>query len=175
MKRIIFPLCVAIPLLTSCLLNHEGLYTYHCEDAHFIFSIFERKDASVLILGNSDSIIYTPAMDGDYEGIAFYLLDSTNTIFIPRGLEFYQTDSDSIRGYFRARPEAVSYKIKSHKYKIKHLQQSVESLDFDYSVLGNNYWLFEGDINERGGGRYTFHYIRSNSNHVYPSLEPTRQ
>lgn len=174
MKRIILLLYVAIPLLTSCLQNHDELYTYHCNDAHFTFSILERKDASILIIENSDSIIYTPAMEGNYAGIQFYLLDSTNTIFIPRGLEFFQTDSDSIRGHLRARPEVVSYKIKSHKYKIKYLQQNVESLEFDYSVLGNNFWLFEGNINERGES-YTFHYIRGNSNHVYPTLEATRQ
>ena len=83
-------LYVAIPLLTSCLQNHDELYTYHCNDAHFTFSILERKDASILIIENSDSIIYTPAMEGNYAGIQFYLLDSTNTIFIPRGLEFFR-------------------------------------------------------------------------------------
>lgn len=174
MGKKILSLFIAILMLTSCLQDHDELYVFRCDDAHFTFSILEKKDASVLILENSDSIIYTPAMHGNYAGIAFYLLDSVNTIYIPRGLDFFQADSDSIQGYIKTRPSAVSYKIKSNKYEIKDLQQSPETLEYDYSILGSNYWFFEGNIDERGGG-YTFHYSRSNSNQIYPTLEAISQ
>lgn len=150
-KYLFYILAFFIILLTY--IGCGNVYVYHCEDARFTFSVLEREDASVLIFEDSDSIFITPARDGEYVGIEFYLLDSINTIFI-NPHEFQQP----------------TYKIASHKYQIQYLLLSPDSIKVDYSPLGNKYWAFYGNCKERGEG-FTFEYRRSNSDFNYPTLK----
>lgn len=145
--KLFFPktyiILIIILIIAFIFIGRGNLYVYHCNDAHFTFSVLERKDTSVLIFEDSDSIFLTPARDGDYGGIEFYLLDSVNTIFI-NAHEFQQP----------------TYKIASHKYKIQYLLLSPDSIKVDYSPLGNMFWAFYGNYKERGEG-YSFSYKRS--------------
>lgn len=150
MKYLFYILAFFIVLLAY--IGGGNLFVYHCEDADFTFSVLEREDASVLIFEDSDSIFITPAMDGDYVGIEFYLLDSINTIFI-NPHEF----------------QRPTYKVVSHKYQIQYLLLSPDSIKVDFSPLGNKYWAFYGNCKERGEG-FTFAYQRSNFGFNTPTL-----
>ena len=143
MKYFFSALCILVLLLIY--IGAGNLHVYHCEDAHLTFSVLERKDASVLIFEDSDSVFLTPPRDGDYGGIEFYLIDSINTIFI---------DAHEI--------QHPTYKIVNHKYKIQYLLLSSDSIKADYSPLGSSFWAFYGNFKERGEG-YSFSYKRSKS------------
>ena len=141
----LFIILILTFLVVSIYFCNGNLFVYHCDQANFTFSILEREDASVLIFEDSDSVFITPALGGDYGGVEFYVVDGLNTIFI---------EPNDIH-----RP---TYKIVSHKYKIRYLLINPESFKVDYSPLGNKYWAFYGNYTERGAGR-TFEYRRSNS------------
>lgn len=164
MKHQLVFLCIIFPMLSSCILgNPDDLFVYRCKDANFTFYIHEREDGHVLIFSDKDSVKTDYTSKGDYYGLNFYLLDSAKTIYLKgesAGFELEKPGSNQLRLVV-----PPPYKTVSHKYKIKHIKQNVDIhsphfLERDLSVLGDDYWWFEGNVSERGGG-YSFTYGHS--------------
>ena len=160
MRYNLFFLCLLPTILSSCISgNNDDMYVFHCDDADFTFSIHERNNGHVLYFGEQDSVITNFTANGSYYGIDFYLLEGTNTIYIKGESAGLERSSESDSTLHVVNPP--QYPTVSHKYNIKYLTQNVTPgpnfLEYDYSVLGNDYWEFHGNLSERGDA-YTFRY-----------------
>lgn len=159
----IFLLLPLLSLLTSCLFSHGDLCTFYCEEADFTFSVRQRGDANVLIFSSYDSVLSRPSKSGSYYGIEFYYLKDDSTIFIKGESASLEMGIDSTLNLVIPSP----YKIVSHTYKIKYLQQNVDWKDpnflkYDDSILGNDYWWFKGNVCDWAGA-YSFSYGHSSN------------
>ena len=143
-KRIIIIQIIAIfvLLLCSCGNKHPVQLRYYCEDTDFSFTMVEDIDSSMLVIGNTDTIVFWGCLDGAYSGIALMKPDSLNVIYL----------NDTYR-------EVKT--IVSHSYQFEWVV-SWDTWESNCKTLDSNggYCEYYGCLKERGGG-YSFSYCRN--------------
>ena len=132
---------ISLCLLVSCNIPSGKEPAYYCHEANFHFDVEDTEDACIVIFEDSDSVFFGPTINGNYSDVIFYVLDSVNTIYL--------------------KVRDIKPKVVEKKYRIKFLTidyNRSDHPDYDYSVVGDNYWLFRGNCDQ---GAYTFSYWRN--------------
>ena len=136
---------ISLYILVSCNIPSGKEPAYYCHEANFHFDIEDTEDACIVIFEDSDSVFLEPTINGNYGDVNFYVLDSVKTIY----LQVRKKNGDTMP------------KVIEKKYRIKFLTidyNRPDHPDYDYSVLGNNFWFFGGNCDQ---GAYTFSYWRN--------------